>query len=259
MTSRQQPTRIALVTGASRGLGAAVAEALAVSGAHVVLAARSGERLEEVHSRITSAGGQATVHAVDLTKAPAVEALAATLSRAWGRLDVLIANAAVLGPMSELSQVTDAAWLETIDTNLTANWRLLRAFDRLLRRSEAGRVVVLTSSAASRLKPRRGPYAVSKAALEVLAKTYALETEDTPIRVNLVDPGAVDTTMRAAAVPNEDRSILPQPEDVAPLIVELTSTACMASGQSVRFADWRSSREPANRRSNPLSSARAGP
>jgi NAD(P)-dependent dehydrogenase (short-subunit alcohol dehydrogenase family) len=165
------------------------------------------------------------------------------VSRLWGRLDILIANAAVLGPMLELRQVADAAWLETIDTNLTANWRLLRAFDPLLRRSEAGRVVILTSSAASRLKPRRGPYAISKAALEVLAKTYALETENTRIRVNLVDPGPLNTAMRAAAVPNENRSVLPRVGEVAPLVVGLAAPSWVGSGQLLSFAEWRSLHE----------------
>ena len=238
-----QVARIALVTGASQGLGAEVAQSLAASGAHVVLVARNGKRLDEVQSSIVASGAQATVQAVDLTQASAADALASMLSRTWGRLDILIANAAVLGPTQELRHVTDATWLTTIDTNLTANWRLLRALDPLLRRSEAGRVVVITSSAASHLKPRRGPYAITKAALEVLARTYALETEDTQIRVNLVDPGPLDTAMRAAAVPNEDRSTLPRAEEVAPLIVELSAPTWMGSGQSLRFAEWRSCRD----------------
>ena len=243
MIGPRQSTRVALVTGASRGLGAAVAEALAASGAHVVLAARSAQALDEVHGRIVAAGGRATVQPLDLTDAAAVDAVATELTRAWGRLDVLVANAAVLGPMLELSHVSEASWHETIETNLTANWRLLRSFDPLLRCAAAARVVVVTSNAASRLKAQRGPYAASKAALEVLAKTYALETADTPIRVNLVDPGVINTDMRAAAVPGEDRTTLPQPQDIAPLIVELSAPTWLNSGELVSFAQWRSLQE----------------
>ena len=174
-------TRIALVTGASRGLGAQIARSLAEDGAHVVLAARNQARLHEIRSHIVAAGGQATVMVNDLTEASAAAALASLLRSRWGRLDIFIANAAVLGPMLELRDITEAAWHETIETNLTANWRLLRELDPLLRQSRAGRVVVLTSSAASRLKPCRGPYAITKAALEVLARTYALETANTQI------------------------------------------------------------------------------
>ena len=157
------------------------------------------------------------------------------VSSSWGRLDILIANAAVLGPMCELTRVTDAGWLDTIDINLTANWRLLRAFDALLRASPAGRVVLLTSSAATRLKPKRGAYAISKAGLEVLAKTYALETQDGGVRVNLVDPGAVDTEMRASAVPGEDRMTLTQPASLGPLIVRLCHPTLDMTGQTIEF------------------------
>ena len=234
--------RIALVTGASRGIGAAVAHALAATGLHVVLAARSTERLREVASHIIASGGEATMHEVDLSQAVAIDTLARMVERTWGHLDILIANAAVLGPLSSLSEVTDEAWRETIETNLTANWRLLRGFDPLLRRSEAGRVVILTSSAASNLKPGRGTYAISKAAVEVLAKTYALETATTAIRVNLVDPGAVNTDMRALAVQGEDHSLLPRPEHVAQLIVELAAHNSDVTGQIIRFPEWRTLR-----------------
>jgi NAD(P)-dependent dehydrogenase (short-subunit alcohol dehydrogenase family) len=240
--------RIALVTGASRGLGAAVAESLAAAGTHVMLVARNGALLAGVAARIAAAGGQATIHAADLTRAADVEKLSATVARTWGRLDVLIANAGILGPLHELAHVSEDAWLETLETNLTANWRLLRAFDQLLRRSEAGRVVMLTSSAATNPKPGRGPYAISKAALEMLAKTYALETAGTPMRVNLVDPGRFDSDMRAAAMPNEDRSKLPQPQEIAPMIVALSAPSWLDTGQSLRFAEWQGDKESGNPR-----------
>jgi NAD(P)-dependent dehydrogenase (short-subunit alcohol dehydrogenase family) len=239
MSGEAQLTRVALVTGASRGLGAAAAGALAASGAHVVLAGRNAQALEAIRRQIVSAGGQATAHAFDLKDGASIDAAASELARTWGRLDVLISNAAVLGPMRALSSVTDAAWLETIDTNLTANWRLLRSFDPLLRRSPSGRVVVLTSSAAVRPKPQRGPYAVSKAGLEMLAKTYALETAETAVRVTLLDPGAVNTDMRAGAVPGEDRAALPQPQDIAPLIVELSAPTWHGSSEPISYARWR--------------------
>jgi len=238
MTSCPRDRRIALVTGASRELGAAVARRLAAAGTHVILAAQNGELLERVRVGIASAGGQATTQVVDLTDPTAANAIGCMVSKVWGRLDILIANAAVLGPMCALTEVDDAAWSETIETNLTANWRLLRAFDPLLHRAEAGRVVWITSSAASRLKPGLGPYAISKAALEALAKTYALETQGSRICVNLVDPGRMDTAMRTAAVQGEDRSALPQADEVAPLIVELAAASWTGTGQLIRFADW---------------------
>jgi NAD(P)-dependent dehydrogenase (short-subunit alcohol dehydrogenase family) len=179
---------------------------------------------------------------VDLTQAPAAVALASMVSRLWGRLDILIGNAAVLCPMLKRRHVADVAWLETIDTNLTANRRLLRAFDSLLRRCVSGRVVILTSDAAPRLKPRRDPYAISKAALQVPANTHALETEKTRFCVNLVDPGPLNT-MRAAAVPNESRSILPRAGEVAPLVVGLAAPSWVGAGQLQRFAEWRSRRD----------------
>lgn len=238
MTCYPPDRRIALVTGASRGLGAAVARRLAASGAHVVLTARNGKLLEEVRAGIASAGGRATTQDVDLTEPSAASAVACMVSKTWGRLDIFIASAAVLGPTCALSEVADAAWCETINMNLTANWRLLRAFNSLLRSSESGRVVMVTSNAASSLKPGLGPYAISKAALEALVRTYALETEGTGIRANLVDPGRMDTAMRTAAVPGEDRSALPRADEVAPLIVELAAASWTSTGQLIRFADW---------------------
>lgn len=243
MIANTSDARVALVTGASRGLGAAVAGSLAASGLHVVLTARDTARLLALTANIERARGHAIAYAADLTQAADVGELASLVARTWGRLDVLVANAGVLGPMRELAEVSERDWVETIETNLTANWRLLRAFDPLLRRSSAGRVVALTSSATVHLKPLRGPYAVSKAALEILVKTYALETKDTQIHTNLVDPGRFDSDMRTAAVPNEDRSMLPRPEEIAPMIVALSSPAWLGTGQSLRFAEWKNEHE----------------
>ena len=203
--------RIALVTGASRGIGRAVALALARDGAHVVVAARTIGALEELDDEIRAGGGKATLLQLDLTKGDKIDQLGPTLFQRWGKLDILVGNAGILGPLSPLHHVTEDAWNQVIDINLTANWRLIRTLDPLLKRSEAGRAMFVTSGAASGKYAYWGPYAVSKAGLEALVKTYAHELEDTSVRVNLVNPGPVRTGMRAKAFPGEDPETLPAP------------------------------------------------
>jgi NAD(P)-dependent dehydrogenase (short-subunit alcohol dehydrogenase family) len=213
--------RIALVTGASRGIGRATALALARAGAHVVAVARTVGGLEELDDAIRSGGGSATLVPLDLKDVPGIVRLAAALGERYQRLDVLVGNAGILGPLSPLGHVEPKAWDEALAINVTANWHLIRALDPLLKRSTAARVVFVTSGIVARPRAYWGPYAVSKAALEALARTYAAETVSTNVRVNLINPGATRTRMRATAMPGEDPAGLKAPEPVARQILEL--------------------------------------
>ena len=227
--------RLALVTGASRGIGRAVAKALAQEGAHVILAARRAGSLEDVDDEIRAAGGSATLVKIDLTDGEKVDSLGPTIYDRWGKLDILIANAGMLGPLTPLSHLSEDAWNAAIATNLTANWRLIRTLDPLLRHAEAGRAVFTTSGAANAHHAYWGPDAVSKAALNALAKTYALEVANPSVRVNLVSPGPVRTEMRKQAFPGEDPMSLPAPEQVAPLFLDVASTACTDNGRIFEY------------------------
>jgi len=227
--------RVALVTGASRGIGRAVAVGLAREGAHVVLLARTTGGLEEVDDEIRAAGGTATLVTLDLRKPDKVDALGPTLYQRWGKLDILVANAGVLGPISPLPHITADAWNEVIDVNLTANWRLIRSLDPLLRRADAARAVFVSSGAATGKNAYWGPYAVSKAGLEALVKTYAKEVASTAIKVNLLNPGPVRTTMRQRAYPGEDPQTLPEPEALVPLFLDLVDAGQSDSGQVYNF------------------------
>ena len=236
--------RLALVTGASRGIGRAVALALAQNGAHVVVAARTIGALEELDDEIRKGGGKATLLQMDLSKGEKIDQLGPTLFQRWGKLDIFVGNAGILGPLSPLHHVTEDAWNSVIDINLSANWRLIRTLDPLLKRAEAGRAVFLTSAAATGKYAYWGPYAVSKAGLEALVKTYAHELADTPVRVNLVNPGPVRTAMRAKAFPGEDPSTLPAPEELVPMFLEFASPACELNGRVVNFSDWQKKHAP---------------
>lgn len=231
--------RLALVTGASRGIGRSIALGLAKAGAHVVVVARTIGALEELDDEIRAAGGKATLLQLDISKGDKIDQIGPTLFQRWGKLDILIANAGILGPLSPLHHVTEEAWQQVLDINLSANWRLIRTLDPLLKRSDAGRAVFLTSGAATGKYAYWGPYAVSKAALECLVKTYAHELNDTSVRVNLLNPGPVRTGMRAKAFPGEDPQKLPAPEELVPLVLELVSPTCDFSGHVVNFADWK--------------------
>jgi NAD(P)-dependent dehydrogenase (short-subunit alcohol dehydrogenase family) len=222
--------RIAVVTGASRGIGRAVAMHLARAGAHVVAVARTVGGLEELDDAIKAAGGTATLVPVDMKDFPALDRLGAALHSRWGRLDMLVANAGILGPLTPLGHVDPASWDEVMAVNVTANWRLLRSFDPLLQASDAGRVVVISSGAAHKCLAYWGPYSVSKAAVEALARTYAAETATTAIRVTMVNPGPLRTRMRAAAMPGEDPLILKTPDDLAPHILRFLATEWRDSG-----------------------------
>lgn len=227
--------RIALVTGASRGIGRAVVLALADAGAHVVIVARTTGALEEVDDAVRARGGSATLVNLDLRKPDRVDALGPGLFERWGKLDILVANAGVLGPLSPLAHVTSEAWADTMEINLNANWRLLRTLDPLLRRSDAGRAIFVSSGAAAAKNAYWGPYAVSKAGLEALVKTYAHEVAETPIRANIINPGPIRTAMRAKAFPGEDPMTLATPEDIAPLFLELADPALTTNGQVFNF------------------------
>lgn len=216
--------KVALITGASRGIGAAAAKRLAAEGAHVVLAARTVGGLEEVDDAVKALGGTATLVPIDLRQMEMVDALGAQVYERFGRLDILVGNAAILGSLSPLAHASPSEVEDVFTVNTIANYRLLRACDPLLRRAPAGRVIMVTSGAAAAPIAYWGPYASSKAALEHLTLTYAAEVKQTNIRVNLLDPGAVRTRMRAKAFPGEDPNSLPTPEAVAEWFVKLSGT-----------------------------------
>jgi NAD(P)-dependent dehydrogenase (short-subunit alcohol dehydrogenase family) len=222
--------RIALVTGASRGIGRAIALAMAREGAHVVAVARTVGALEELDDDIKSAGGSASLVPMDLRKPEGIDQLGLIVFERWKRLDILVGNAGVLGRLSPLGHIEPKTWDEVMAVNVTANWRLIRSFDPLLRQSEAGRAVFVTSGAARTIHAYWGPYAVSKAALEALAKTYAAETATTAIKVNLLNPGPIRTRMRAQAMPGEDPDSLPPPEAVAEAFLPLVLPSRKESG-----------------------------
>jgi NAD(P)-dependent dehydrogenase (short-subunit alcohol dehydrogenase family) len=223
--TRSMEGRIALVTGASRGIGRAAAIALGAAGAHVICVARTVGGLEETDDAVQKAGGSATLVPMNLRDFDAIDRLGASIHERWGRLDALMGNAGVLGQLTPVTHMEPKTFTEVMEVNLTANWRLLRSLDPLLRLSDAGRVLFVTSGAAKKHTPFWGAYAVSKAALESLALTYAAECEGGPIKVNLINPGPMRTAMRRKAMPGEDPGTLPTPEDMAYKVVEMLSPA----------------------------------
>jgi NAD(P)-dependent dehydrogenase (short-subunit alcohol dehydrogenase family) len=225
--------KVALITGASRGIGAAVAERFAREGAHVVLAARTVGGLEEVDDAVRAASSSATLVPLDLRDFIKIDELAAALLDRWGRLDILVGNAAEFGVFSPLGHIDPATWNEVVDLNLTANWRLIRAMDPLLRAAPAGRAIFVTSGVARGVFPYWGPYAVSKAGLEMLVKIYAGEVAKTRIRANLIDPGIVRTRLRARAFPGEDPAALPSPESVTDAFLALALPEYTRNGEIV--------------------------
>jgi NAD(P)-dependent dehydrogenase (short-subunit alcohol dehydrogenase family) len=226
---------IALVTGASRGIGRATALLLAQAGAHVVAVARTVGGLEEVDDAAKAAGSSATLVPLDMCDYPGIYRLATALNERYQHLDILIGNAAVVGQRSPLDHVEPQNWDEAIAVNVTANWHLIRAMNPLLRRAKAGRAVFITSGAATHARAYAGPYSVSKAALNALARTYADETSSTPVRVNLFNPGPTRTRMRAFVMPGEDPMTLPTPEQVAEKIVELCLPGVSETGRLYDF------------------------
>src|SRR6478609_10079734 len=229
--------RIALVTGASRGIGAALALELAQAGAHVVAIARTVGGLEELDDKIKSAGGSATLVPLDVKDSDGIARLALALNERYQRLDVLVGNAGILGSLSPLPHTEPKDWDNLIAVNVTANWQLIRCMDALLQRSPAGRAVFLTSGVAHMARPYWGPYAASKAALEVIVRTYAAECATTPVRANLFAPGPTRTRMYASAFPGIDPETLPAPEEVAKAIVPLCSAECNETGKIYNFRE----------------------
>jgi NAD(P)-dependent dehydrogenase (short-subunit alcohol dehydrogenase family) len=227
--------RIALVTGASRGIGRAAAIALGAAGAHVICLARTTGGLEETDDEIRKVGGSATLVPLNLKDVAAIDRLGASIFERWGKLDAFLGNAAVLGVLTPLAHMDPKTFQELLDINLTANWRLIRSLDPLLRQSDAGRALFVTSGAARKHIPYWGGYALSKSALEILALTYAAECEGTNVRVNLINPGPMRTLMRAKAMPGEDPEALPRPEEIAPKIVEMLSPDYMLNETIINF------------------------
>lgn len=225
--------RIAVITGASRGIGAAVARAFAREGAHVVLVARTVGALEELDDEIRAAGGSASLVPMDLTDYPAIDRLGAALHERYGKIDILVANGGMLGNLTPVHHYDPKLWEQVIATNLTANQRLVRSLDPLLRQSDAGRAIFVTADAASGEKPFWGAYAVSKAALEAMVRSYAAENVKSNIKANLLNPGATRTTLRATAYPGEDQTSVKPPEDLVPLFLELASPNCRRNGDLV--------------------------
>lgn len=228
--------RIAVVTGASRGIGRAAALALAQAGAHIIAVARNQKDLDELKHDILAFKGQCTTVSLDVTDYAGVQNLSHQLQERFGKIDILFGNAGLLGDITLIHQLSLSTWDNTFAVNVTANWYFVKAFDSLLRQSDAGRVIFMSSGAAYKCNPLWGIYSISKAALEALARTYAAETSTTtPIKVMLLSPGPIRTSMRAKAVPGEDPDTLKTPEDLAPHIVKLASPDWSETGKIYDF------------------------
>ncbi len=225
--------RIALVTGASRGIGAAVARRLAGEGAHVLLLARTQGGLEEVDDAIRQAGGSATLVVQDLRRHEHLDNLGPPLLERYGKLDIFVANAAILGTLSPLGHVTPQTWAEVFDVVVHANWRLIRILDPLLRLSPAGRAIFVTAEVARAPRAYWGPYAAAKAALATMAQTWALENAKTSLNVNLIEPGPIATRLRSQAYPGEDPATLQQPQHITDEFVALASPECTLNGERI--------------------------
>jgi NAD(P)-dependent dehydrogenase (short-subunit alcohol dehydrogenase family) len=227
--------RIALVTGASRGIGYATALALARAGAHIVAVARTVGGLEELDDAVRASDSWATLVPLDMRDYEGLYGLGSALNRRHGRLDILVANAGWGGVPSPLDHIEPKIWDEAMAVNVTANWHLIRAMGPLLKRSDAGRAVFITSSVATTARAYWAPYSVSKAALDALARTYAAETDSSPLHVNLFNPGPTRTRMRGMAMPGEDPATLPPPDEVAAKILELCLPSFHETGKLYDF------------------------
>jgi len=223
--------RIALITGASRGIGHATARALARAGAHIIAVARTQGGLEELDDEIRKEGSSATLVPLSLADFDGIARLGAALYERHGKLDILVGNAGVAGPSSPLGHIDLKPWQDVLAVNVSANFQLIRCMEPLLRKSDAGRAVFVTSSAANRAPGYRGPYAASKAALDALVRVWAAETETTPLRVNLFSPGPIRTRLRATVFPGEDPMTLDTPEQVAEFIVPMCAPEWTQTGK----------------------------
>lgn len=229
--------RVAVVTGASRGIGYQIARSLGAQGAHVIAIARTVGGLEELDDDIQAAGGTTTLVPVDLKDFDAIDRLGAAIFERWKKLDILVGNAGILGVLSPVGHISPKVFEEALAVNVTANWRLIRSLDPLLRQSDAGRAVFLTAAEAHSCKPYWSLQATTKAALEALVKTYAAETRNMAVRANLFDPGPVRTALRAKAMPGEDPARLPSAEEIVPAVLELLSPALAVTGEIRNYAD----------------------
>lgn len=223
--------RVALVTGASRGIGYQIAKQLGERGAHVIALARTVGGLEDLDDEIASAGGQTTLVPLDLTDADALDRLGAAIFERWKKLDILVANAGMLGVLSPIGHISPKDFDKVMAVNVTANWRLIRSLDPLLRQSEAGRALFLTSVQAQTRTAFWGLQSISKAAVEAMAKTWANESLQTPMKINLADPGPTRTGLRAKAMPGEIPDNLPAPNEVAGELVELLKPDVFRTGE----------------------------
>lgn len=235
MTGRLKD-RVALVTGASRGLGRSAALALAKEGAHVIAMARTQGGLTELDDEIKAMGGTATLVPADMKDYDAIDRLGAAIFERWKKLDILIGNAGILGKLTPMAHVDQKMWDDVMSVNVTANYRLIRSLDPLLRASDAGRAIFITSGLAHKCWAYWGPYSISKAALEAMAKTYSAEIATTPLRVNCFSPGATRTKMRATAMPGEDPESLPHPDEVVLQMIPMCLADFMDNGAVYKFA-----------------------
>jgi len=229
--------KLVLVTGATRGIGRAVAIAAAGAGAEMIITGRTIGALEEVDDEIKAGGGHATIVELDMKDTAAMPRLAAAIAERWGRLDGLVANAAILTALTPVGHVTPEDWDNNVAVNLTGQWHMIRAFDPLLRAAPAGRAILVTSGAAVGSRPFWGPYAATKAGREALGRSWAGESEQTNLRINMMNPGGTATTMRASAFPGEDPASLPQPADIAPAFLALLAEDCTHHGEVVDARD----------------------
>ncbi|WP_455466581.1 SDR family NAD(P)-dependent oxidoreductase [Bartonella sp. B39] len=236
--------RVALVTGASRGIGYHLALALAARGAHIIALARTISGLTELDNQIREKGARATLVPLDLHHVENIDILSVSIAKRWEKLDIVVANAGILGTLSPIAHIENTAFEDVFQINLISQWRLMKAVEPLLRKSDAGRAILLSSSVAHVARAFWGPYAASKAALEVIARCWAEELKQTPIKINCVDPGATRTAMRAQAMPGEDPQTLPSPQEVAAKIVhlllpDLKETGKLFNVRKNRFTDYR--------------------
>jgi len=227
--------RVTLVTGASRGIGYQAALALAKAGSHIIATARTQGGLEDLDDAIKAEGGECTLVPMDLKNGDGIDQLGKIINERWGKLDGFLANAGVLGEITPAPHTTPKTWDEVMAVNITSNYRFIRSLDPLLRASDAGRAVFVSSSVARSHPAYWGAYAASKAALEAFVLCYAKEVEVTKLKVNLLNPGATRTAMRAKAMPGEDPNVLPNPADLAPLIVEMLAPDYEANDTLVTF------------------------
>ncbi|GAA4659715.1 SDR family NAD(P)-dependent oxidoreductase [Bartonella pachyuromydis] len=235
--------RVALVTGASKGIGYHLSLELATRGAHIIALARTVSGLTELDNQIQKKGARATLVPLDLHHMENIDTLSVSIAKRWQKLDIMVANAGILGTLSPIAHTDNTVLEDVFQINLISQWRLMKAVEPLLRQSDAGRAILLSSSVAHVARAFWGPYAASKAALEVLARCWAEELKQTPIKINCVDPGATRTAMRAQAMPGEDPQTLPSPREVAAKIVHLSSPDLKETGKLFnvrknRFMDY---------------------